>query len=147
MSDLTVKMKKCWPTERHIYDTAQYKECPYCKHDKTAMSDTPEVPTPMTDAAEIKQERLDGDIDAMVCSEFARKLERELARMREELEQFQYATALGADLIVLLDVEVESLPENEYKIYEEAYDKTLEEFTQAIRALSTESAAKGTDNV
>ncbi len=49
--------------------------------------------------------------------------------------------AWARDLLVYLDVEVESLPENEYKIYEEGYDKTITGLTAALAPDRT--AAKG----
>lgn len=49
-------------------------------------------------------------------------------------------SAWAADLLVYLDVEVESLPEAEYKIYEEGYDKTIAGLQAAIAGWQTESA-------
>jgi hypothetical protein len=28
-----VQMRRCWPTQKHIYDAAIYVRCPYCARD------------------------------------------------------------------------------------------------------------------
>jgi hypothetical protein len=46
--------------------------------------------TPRTDAATVRMERLDGDIDEVVSADFARTLERELIDIKQRLlPQFQ----------------------------------------------------------
>ena len=46
--------------------------------------------TPRTDAAIVRMERLDGDIDEVVAAFFARQLERENADLRAQLENTQH---------------------------------------------------------
>lgn len=72
------------------------------------------------------------------------KAERDAAEAVEHerrLAEVECAVDWARDLLVLLDVEVESLPEDEYKIYEDSYDKTISGLTGAIRALAAEQNA------
>ena len=54
--------------------------------------------TPLTDAAEVKMQRLDGDFDHVVAAEFARRLEQGLAEAMEALEWIASARNSTYDL-------------------------------------------------
>lgn len=73
------------------------------------------------EAAQERFEDMSGD--AMQYRERAKAAEQRCAQIE----------AWANDLLVYLDVEVESLPENEYKIYEEGYDKTIAGLQAALR--------------
>ena len=45
--------------------------------------------TPRTDAATVRMERLDGDIDEVVSADFARQLERELIAAQKTINQIK----------------------------------------------------------
>lgn len=69
-------------------------------------------PTPRTDAAAIKCERLDGDIEELVGADFARTFERELATLRQQLADAQDdVKRLHADKMRLLRLDDDQLAE------------------------------------
>ena len=88
--------------------------------------------TPRTDAATVRMERLDGDIDEVVSADFARTLERELIEARSATA----ATGKKEKLLVRLQAALNDCINENWQVHEE----TIED---AIKALSVEEKAIG----
>ena len=80
----TVEPKGC-PTPGSCSAVAERKEVMTARALAESIVERATVYTPKTDAATVRMERLDGDIDEVVSADFARTLERELIDLKQRL--------------------------------------------------------------
>lgn len=101
MTEQAVRMKRCWPTSKHIYDEAQHSSCPFCEGDRTKKMTT-QTPTPRTDSNLATSTDLTWPYD-FVFARFARKLERELIAAKK-VEQLMTEAIESLNKVQAIDI-------------------------------------------
>lgn len=126
VSNLRASQERCSELGRKLKDVAEGYWPSYTKF----------MELKLTREEESKNAALANMVEAKDIANEAAKLTKQWQQRAEAAEaDHKEVVAWAADMLVYLDVESESLPESEYKIYEEGYDKTVAGLTDALRAL------------
>jgi hypothetical protein len=98
--------------------------------------------TPRTDAATVRMERLDGDIDEVVSADFARQLERELIAAQKTINQIKLEWEPAPSATAATDAEVDEFVRVARTFSDEHFQNSLvAELRRVYHALALQDAA------